>query len=190
MDPSEARELLRPAVVPAAGTWADLGAGRGTFTRALAALLGPGGVVYALDRDRSAVEALRAVVERSPTGRATIRPLEGDFRRLDAVPELADARLDGALFANALHFVAQPESVLRDVAERLRRDRPVVVVEYEGRSSSPWVPHPLPPDRLAGVAQRAGFGSPRIVGRHPSRYRGSMYCAVLERGEPAGGGEE
>jgi hypothetical protein len=42
MTTADAMALVRPAVATAGGTWADLGAGGGTFTRALAALLGAG----------------------------------------------------------------------------------------------------------------------------------------------------
>ena len=40
--------------------WADLGAGTGTFTSALAWLLGQGATVLAVDRDPGALGALRA----------------------------------------------------------------------------------------------------------------------------------
>lgn len=162
------------------GVWADLGAGRGTFTAALAAILGSQGLVFAVDRDPAAVTALRELARRPDGEVAAIRALRGDFRRLDAVPQLTGVALDGAVFANALHFVASPGSVLRDVAGRLSPGGRIVVIEYEGRSASPWVPHPLPPERLEETAAAAGLGRPRTTGRHPSRYRGSMYCAVLE----------
>ena len=53
MNVRDAVQLIAPAV-PAGGRWADLGAGRGTFTAALARLLGPGGTVYAIERDATA----------------------------------------------------------------------------------------------------------------------------------------
>lgn len=185
MELQDAVRLLRDGVHGAGGVWADLGAGKGTFTRALATVLGRNGTVFALDRDRRALDALQGLAEDPPEGGAEIRAVEGDFRQLDAVPELAGTELDGAVFANALHFVASPAVVLRDVRARLGKEGRIVVVEYEGRSSSPWIPHPLPPDRLAAVARDAGFGGSSVVGKHPSRYRGAMYSAVLrDRREP------
>jgi predicted RNA methylase len=56
---SEAAELIRRAVPRRAGTWADLGAGDGTFTRALAQVLARGSRVYAVDRDARALATLR-----------------------------------------------------------------------------------------------------------------------------------
>src|SRR5207237_4610241 len=62
MDARDAVALIEPAVRGAhatPGTWADLGAGSGTFTRALVEILGASSRVYAVDRDASAVKVLR-----------------------------------------------------------------------------------------------------------------------------------
>jgi precorrin-6B methylase 2 len=56
---TEAVELIAAAIPGRGGTWADLGAGDGTFTRALARLLGPNSRIYAVDRDLDSVESLR-----------------------------------------------------------------------------------------------------------------------------------
>lgn len=194
MKQRDARELLAPALGPDPGlSWADLGAGKGTFTRALAELLGSGGVVLALDRDPASVRALQRLAGEASreSDRARIVPVEGDLRRLDAVPEperTAPEGFDGILLANVLHFFRDPGTVLSDLANRLRAAGRVVVVEYEGRSSSPWVPHPLPVDRLRSVAEQAGLAPPRVVARRASAYRGSMYCAVLKRAGGASAG--
>jgi len=54
----DAQALIAGAVPRRAGVWADLGAGDGTFTQALARLLEPGSRIYAVDRDRAALAAL------------------------------------------------------------------------------------------------------------------------------------
>ena len=61
--------LLRPAVEPG-GSWADIGAGEGAFTLALADLLGPGGRILAVDRDRARSRRTRTAVRaRFPASR-------------------------------------------------------------------------------------------------------------------------
>jgi SAM-dependent methyltransferase len=174
---AEARDLLRPAL-PAAGDatarWADLGAGRGTFTRALAELLGPAGVVYAVERDPGALAALRALAAHS-----TVVVAEGDFTRpLPALP----VALDGLLLANALHFVPDAAATLaRLTSSHLAPGGRVVAIEYDRRPPSRWVPYPIDADRLPALAASAGLGEPTIVATRPSTFGGRMYVGVMER---------
>jgi len=183
MEPRDAAALIGPAVPGPGGTWADFGSGTGTFTRALAALLGPKGRIYAVDRDRRAAASLRAWAAAqarhfagAPAPLAAIDVLEADFadlaRPLDLPP------LDGALIANALHFVSEPEPVLARLAAGVRPGGRVVVVEYDDRPASRWVPYPLPLARLARLAEGAGLGAPTLVGTHPSAFGGRLYAAV------------
>jgi len=68
MDTRDAVALLGGAVPRGPAVWADLGAGAGTFTRALAELLGPEARIYAVDRDPRAVAALeRWAAKHTPT---------------------------------------------------------------------------------------------------------------------------
>ena len=57
MDHADHVNLLQKGIPIPGGVWADLGAGRGAFTLALADLLGPTGVIYAVDRDAGALQA-------------------------------------------------------------------------------------------------------------------------------------
>lgn len=177
----EAVELIRPAVPPARGVWADLGAGSGTFSRALAALAGPGSRVFALDRDPGALRELRRRSGGGPGEGAEIVPVEGDLRRIGEVDALAGVTLDGALLANSLHFVEDAEPVLAALRERVRPGGRVVVVEYEGRRPSRWVPFPVSPERLGSLAAGAGLSPPRRAGALPSAFGGVIYCAWMER---------
>jgi SAM-dependent methyltransferase len=172
--PSEAAALIRAAVRPEGGRWADVGAGGGVFTRALAALLGPTGRVYALDRDPRAVRALGAL---APDGRsAPVTALAGDLGGPLPLPK----ELDGAVLANVLHFVAHAEqpAALARVAAHLRPGGRLVVVEYEGRRPNRWVPFPVSLARFAEIAADAGLGAPELAGERASAYGGTMYAAV------------
>lgn len=181
---SEAAELIRPAVPRPGGSWADLGAGAGLFSRALARLLGPQGVVYALDRDAGAATTLGRLALERPPDAGRIIPLTGDFHHLEAVPALGTAALDGALFANALHFTPDLEQVLAGAARGLRPGGRIAVVEYARRRANPWVPYPVSMGRLAAAARAAGLGPPVRVGERSSVFGGTMYCALLEPARP------
>jgi trans-aconitate methyltransferase len=163
----DAAELIAPAVAPG-GTWADLGAGSGTFTRALVRLLGPAARVHAVDRDGAAMAALRV-----PSVTTHVADFTG---ALDLPP------LDGALLANALHFVpyAEQPRVLERVVGWLRPGGRLVVVEYANRAASRWVPYPVDLARL-GATLPAGMTAPRPVGERRSAYGGTMYAAAATR---------
>jgi len=179
----EAATLIAPAIPERGATWADLGAGTGTFTAALASLLGPAGRVYAVDRDRASVELLRELARQAPAEDATgaeVVALRADFTGPLELPPL-----DGVLMANALHFVPDREqaSLLRRIARRLHPGGRVVLVEYEGRSPSRWVPFPVSLARFRTVADDAGLTSPTLAGTRRSAFGGTMYAAYAAAGD-------
>ena len=179
MNVEDAADLIRPAVTSDGGIWADLGAGKGLFTRALAQLIGPGGTIFAIDQDARAVRDLQTAPGHAEGTSAEIVAVRGDFMAINAIPELDGVRLKGAVFANALHFTPHPADVLSEVAGLLDVNGRIVVVEYDRTSSNRWVPYPIPLERLVPTASAAGLNSTRIVARRPSAFGGTMYCAVL-----------
>ena len=104
-------------------------------------------------------------------------PVRTDFSRTFDVPE----PLDGMLLANALHFVRDKEGVLRRLVNILRPGGRVVIVEYDRRAASRWVPYPINPGAWLKLAQSAGLENPRITARRPSMYAGELYSGVAER---------
>ena len=173
MDSRDAAGLIAPAV-SAGEQWADLGAGSGTFTVALARLVGPTGTVFAVDREMSAVAGLRALADSAHEKYPGIVVSHADFTHSLELP-----LLDGALLANALHFVSDREqsTVLRRVADRLKPTGAIVLVEYDNRPPSQWVPFPVSFLRLRDLARIAGLGTPTEIGRRRSMFGGSMYAA-------------
>jgi len=164
--------LARGVTQGEGGTWADLGAGTGAFTLALADLIGPHGVIHAIDRDRSALAELRsAFVSAMP--QAELRARTADFtRRLD----LAD--LDGVVMANSLHFVEDKAAVLALVRGYLKHGGRLLLVEYDSDSGNPWVPHPLTYETWQEVASDAGFVETRQLATVPSRFLHRIYSAL------------
>jgi ubiquinone/menaquinone biosynthesis C-methylase UbiE len=178
MEIQEAVDLLRDAVGESSGVWADLGAGTGTFTLALAELLAAGSTIYAVDRDESAV---RALGELRALGGIRVVPVGGDFTRPLELPGLGRAPLDGILLANALHFVRDATGVLTQLARTVRAGGRVVVVEYDQRRASPWVPHPISAARWPSLAAASGLIDATITATRPSMYSGILYVGVATR---------
>jgi ubiquinone/menaquinone biosynthesis C-methylase UbiE len=157
--------LIKDGVGQRGGRWADLGAGEGAFTLALADLLGPDAHITAVDKDARALRAIDGGVE----------TLVADFTRpLD----LHD--LDGVVMANSLHFVRDKQPVLEAVRRMLRPGGRLIIVEYGADRGNPWVPYPFPYPRWETMAAQAGFRNTRLLSTIPSRWLGSMYSAVSE----------
>ena len=176
MKDADALALLRAAVPIADGeAWADLGAGTGVFTRALATLVGPSGRVVAVDVDDRALGAVRDRAARAGSV-APVSTMRGDVTRGLGLPPL-----DGVVMANVLHFVREAEDALALVVSQLRPGGRVVLIEYEGRRASPWVPYPIPISRFRELAAGAGLTTPQVVATRPSAYGGALYVAVADR---------
>lgn len=165
MDHADHVALIEGGVGEPGGRWADLGAGEGAFTLALADLAGPDARIIAVDKDARALHAL--------TGRFKTRV--ADFTRpLD----LHD--LDGVVMANSLHFVRDKDPVLRAVHAMLRPGGRLIIVEYGADRGNPWVPYPFTYARWETIAARSGFKNTRLLKTVPSRWLGSMYSAASE----------
>jgi ubiquinone/menaquinone biosynthesis C-methylase UbiE len=171
--------LLRPAIPITAptATWADIGAGEGAFTLALADVLGPGATVIAVDRDeRALVRANAALTSSFPRTRHS--HLVGDFRAALGLPEL-----EGLICANSLHFVPREEqvAVISALAGHIKPGGMFVVVEYDADSGNPWVPYPFSARSWPRLAEAAGLLEPRVMGHVPSRFLGAIYSASAQR---------
>lgn len=171
MDHQDHVNLLRDGIEGAGPTWADLGAGSGAFTLALADLLGRTGEVYAVDRDARALrENARRMSSEFPEVRA--HHLEGDFTGSLELPPL-----DGIVMANSLHFQRDQEAVVRGVRGYLRPGGRLIVVEYNIDRGNFAVPYPVPFSRWQLLAAAAGFEHTRLLARRPSRTFAEIYSA-------------
>lgn len=130
--------LIRGGVPAGDGTWADFGAGTGNFTRALREIIGERAAIYAVDRDRGALS-------RQPDG---VQRVVADFTR----PIHDMPALDGLLIANALHFVRDHHSVVRQLSGYLKPGGVFLVVEYDVQHPRGYIPYPLPYTRFERIA--------------------------------------
>lgn len=155
--------LIEGGVPSAGGSWADLGAGEGAFTLALADLLGPDAHIVAIDKDARALQSLAGRVETRVA----------DFTRpLD----LRD--LDGVVMANSLHYVKDKQPVLDAVRKMIKPGGRLIIVEYSADRGNPWVPYPFTYPQWEKLAAQAGFRSTRLLKTVPSRWLGAMYSAL------------
>jgi len=71
--------------------------------------------------------------------------------------------------------------VLSQLARRVRVGGRVVVVEYDRRAPSRWVPHPIDASRWPRLAASAGLVRTAITATRPSAYSGVLYAGVALR---------
>jgi ubiquinone/menaquinone biosynthesis C-methylase UbiE len=176
MDHEDHVKLLRPANLPQGGTWADFGAGSGAFTLALSELVGLKAEIYAIDKDRAGFTDLEQSHRARFGTSQNIHPVRADFTGVLHLPPL-----DGIVMANSLHFFKQKEKVLRHVRSFLKFTGMLLLVEYNVDSGNLWVPYPLSFETYRGLAPRAGFSEPRLLGNAPSRFLREFYSAVAYR---------
>ena len=160
--------LIRDGVAAHGGVWADFGAGRGNFTRALRDRIGPDATLYAIDRDANALRAHRDA-----------QTLCADFTQPIDLPPL-----DGILMANALHWIRRPAPVLALLAGYLRPGGRLLLVEYDVRWPRGYIPFPVPYPRFETLAQAAGLQAVAHIGQRESPSGGvAMYAGLARKPE-------
>jgi SAM-dependent methyltransferase len=172
MDHEDHVWLVRRGVEGAGPVWADLGAGSGAFTLALADLLGDGPGIHAVDLDAGALRANEAAM------RSRFPGFSAHFHVADFTGELALPVLDGVVMANSLHFQTDQSAVVAHVRKLLRPGGRIVVVEYSITRGNGAVPYPVPFERWRRLASDAGFEHTELLERRPSRWWSEMYSAV------------
>lgn len=166
----EAAVLIRTPLVQwdRPQSWCDLGAGNGTFTRALAQLLAPSSTIYAVDFDARALEGIPDRRDEAEI-RKVVGDLESTTLRLPSV--------EGVLMANTLHFIREQQSLLRrllTVTDRL------LLVEYERSRPNRWVPYPVGFEKLRQLFSDVGLERVEKLATRPSLFGGTMYSALAE----------
>jgi SAM-dependent methyltransferase len=124
---------------------ADVGAGEGRFTIALARQVGAAGRVYATEVESDKLEQIQAKVKAD--GFANVRTVLGDQGRTG----LPDGCCDAILLRMVYHHFTDPRAMRRSLWSALKPGGRVLVVEVPPRGS--W-------RRLEGVPERGGHGIP------------------------------
>ena len=127
----ERTDLLLPMLEIKSGmAVADVGAGSGYFARRLAARVGPGGAVYAVDVQPEMVRMLEALARQPGLGQ--IKPVQGSATAV----KLAAASIDLALMVDVYHELEFPYEVLASIVHALKPGGRVVFVEYRAEDAS------------------------------------------------------
>ena len=132
---------------------ADIGAGGGWFTIRLARRVGPNGTVYAEDVQRQMLEATGRRVKRE--GLQNVHTWPGTSED----PQLPAKALDAALIVDTYHELENAVLFLRNLAQALKPQGRVGVVDFkkDGLGPGPALEDRPDPDQIVRDAQAAGL---------------------------------
>ena len=150
--------------------WLDLGAGEGTFTKALAHLLPAESEILAIDQTSSSLRKI-------PTHIAStqIRTHAGDFTE---IPE-GLTRIDGIMMANAIHYIEDKARFLSKWIEYSEQRPFFLIIEYDTHRSNSWVPYPIRPQAVEDLFISLGYQQFEKLGEIPSLYHNKIYAAQI-----------
>jgi ubiquinone/menaquinone biosynthesis C-methylase UbiE len=159
----DCRTMLQALDVRPGQTVCDMGCGNGFYTLQLAKLVGPRGLVYAVDIQPEMLQMLaRNAAEASLTN---IRPVLGT--PID--PRLPAGEIDMMLCVDVYHEFSHPEAMLAKIKESLAPDGNLVLVEFRGED--PAVPikplHKMTKAQVRAELEPAGFEMVREFDRLP-----------------------
>lgn len=175
MELSVAKSLLQYAInysLPKQH-WADLGAGDGLFTAALAELLPPESQITALDKDQ---RSLQNIAITNPTIR-----LKTVVATFDQLPQTLGL-FDGIVMANSLHYIEGQTQFLQHLKTRaLKQNGVLILIEYDLAKGNAWVPYPVSKKRLEKLSETAGFEFDIFPNSVKSKLNSSeIYAAALK----------
>ena len=159
----DCRTMLKALGVKPGQTVCDMGSGNGFYTLQLARLVGPRGVVYAVDIQP---EMLQMLVRNAAEARlANIRPVLGT----PVDPRLPAGEIDMMLCVDVYHEFSHPEAMLAKIRQSLAPDGQLVLVEFRGEDPSvPIKPlHKMTKAQVRAELEPAGFEMVREFDRLP-----------------------
>jgi ubiquinone/menaquinone biosynthesis C-methylase UbiE len=167
--------LIKDGVPDSSGIWADMGSGRGAFTRALAEILNPDSEIYSIEKNKTALQQQeKSFYELHPS--LTVHFIHEDF-----TGPITSPALDGILMANSLHFIRDKASLLRRLGQYLKTGGRFILVEYNIERSSTWVPYPISFPEWQEKSSGWGFINTRLLATRPSRYYREIYSALSSK---------
>ena len=169
---------------------ADVGAGRGEMTVALAAEVGPSGRVYATDIDPEALDEIRSRIAAAGLRNVTI--LQARARDTGLPTSCCNA----VVLRRVYHHLSDPGATTVDLLRALRPGGVLAIIDFPPMFSWLW---PWPPNDPAGnrtghgvaaslvveEVTAGGFTLVEVIEAWPGRGPLKSYCAIFRKPEAA-----
>jgi len=180
----EAPQLVEVLGLKAGATVADVGAGGGATSVALAKLLGSGGRVYATDIGAAQIAEIKELVEKELLSNVVV--LEGAV----SATNLPDRCCDAILLRDVYHHLTRPRQFNASLLATLKAGGRLAILDFppdpgskvpDGVSSDRGG-HGIPEPLLVAELVRAGFRHVRTVPSWPpDDIRSRLYLALFEK---------
>ena len=165
---------------------ADIGAGRGELTVALAAEVGPSGHVFSTDIDTDALEQVRARVAAAALRNVTV--VQAHARDTGLPTQCCDA----VVLRRVYHHLSDPLATNGDLLRVLRPGGVLAIIDFPPMLGWlwPWGPKGVPDNRRGhGVAVQlvveevtaSGFELVQVIDDWPGRWPLASYCVVFRK---------
>jgi ubiquinone/menaquinone biosynthesis C-methylase UbiE len=162
--------LIHHSIPGERNVWADLGCGDGLFTNALSHLLPEKSLIYAVDKNKTALRnvSVKAGIQLEKT--------TADFLH----DEFPFKSISGILMANSFHYVKHKNVFIEKCFALFNGDAYFIIVEYDNNRTNLWVPYPISFSELKNFFLPYQYIADKLH-EMPSRYRGKMYAAVIHK---------
>jgi len=179
----DCRLLVEALGIRPGQTVCDMGCGNGFYTIPLARLVGPRGVVYAVDVQP---EMLRMLAQRmAAEGITNIRPVLGT----PVNPRLPPDACDAVLCVDVYHEFSHPEAMLARIRGSLKQGGLLVLAEFRGED--PAVPikplHKMTKAQVRAELEPAGYRLAREFDRLPWQHLLFFETSPVAGGPRSGG---
>lgn len=147
----------------------DFGAGSGHYARAAAAMVVPGGMVYAIDIQEEVLKHLKLNTHAHHLG--AIDTVWGDIEQVGGT-HLRDASLDAVILANTLFQVTYRDALFLEIRRVLKPSGKLLIVDWAGSYGGigPTEKHVVTEHEAEGLCIGAGFHKVKSFRAGPHHY--------------------
>jgi ubiquinone/menaquinone biosynthesis C-methylase UbiE len=154
---------------------ADVGAGKGQLTLALAREVGSGGRVFSTEIDPARLARLREAAGRAGLDNVTV--VEAQSRETGLPPSCCDA----IVLRRVYHHLTDPTSINASLLQSLRPGGVLVIIDLPPPFSWPRGSLGVPAQVVIDEIKASGFELVQLIGDWPGRGPLESYCAVFRR---------
>ena len=174
-DGAEMARLEQVLGLKAGMVMADVGAGKGELTFALAGEVGPSGRVFSTEIDPARLKRLREAVGAARLANVTV--VEAQSRETGLPPECCDA----IVLRRVYHHLADPAPVNASLLRSLRPGGVLAIIDMPPPFS--WLRGSLgvPPQAVVDEIKASGFEPLQLIHDWPGRGPLGSYCAVFRK---------